>query len=181
MHKVIVFLCLSWAAGPIAHGQARLSRPDPRPMSLREADSASRSDGRPLFVYLFLKPCPACRSFESGTLSDSKVRERLSQRFHFTALDVRSRGTVVWRGRFFGWDRKKDLNEAVPILSKGSVSFPVSVILSSDGSWHQAVAGDIGSEEMDCLLAYASEGAWKSQSYDVFRKERLRVPRDGRQ
>jgi hypothetical protein len=181
MDKVIIFLCLSFVAALSARGQASVTRGHQRTRSLQEADSASRSDGRPLFVYLYLDPCPACRSFESGTLSDPQVRKRLSEGFHFTALDVRTRGMLGWRGRLFGWDRTKGVNGVVPVLSKGALSFPVSVILSSDGSWHQAIPGDIGAEEMDCLLAFASEGGWKRQSYDAFRAERLRFRGGDRQ
>lgn len=174
MHKVILFLCLSLAAFPpsMAQGLDRVGVSSS--MTLREADSAGRSDGRPVFVYLYLRSCPACRSFEAGTLGDASIRRTLAERFHFTALDASSRAAVEWRGRLYGWDRSKGMNGAAALLAKGGVSFPVSVILSSSGDFHQAVPGDIGAEEMDCLLAYVYEGRFGSQSYDEFRSGRLK-------
>ena len=139
-------------------------------MGLHEADSSSRSDGRPLFVYLYIKPCPACRSFERGTLNAPAVRGRLSEAFRFAAMDARSMGKVHWKGVEYGFDGSIGMNAVVPLLTKGAASFPMSVIFSPDGKWHQAVPGDIGKEEMSRLLDYASGGHWRTTGYDVFEK-----------
>ena len=143
-------------------------------MSLREADSVSRGDGRPLLVYLYLRTCPACRSFEAGTLSDPSVRKMVSEGFHVAWLDAGSRATVEWRGVRFAWNPESGMNEAAARLGKGGNAFPMTVILSSDGALHQAIPGDIGRDEMLCLLSYVSESHWRSQSYDAFRSERLK-------
>ena len=181
MHKVIVFLCLSLALGATSAAQNSSFREALHGKSLREAEAASRSDGRPVLVYIYLKSCPACRSYEAGTLSDPLVLRRLKEDFHVSAFDAKTRETVEWRRRRFGWDRLSGMNGAVALLAKGSLSFPVTAVISPDGAWHQSISGDIGAEELDCLLAYASGGAWKSQSYDLFRDRRMRLVRGARQ
>jgi thioredoxin-related protein len=175
MHKVIVFLLLSLSLEEPCRAQVPALPVTLQEKSLRSADSASRSDGRPLFIYLYLKPCPACRSYEAGTLSDAQIRKVLSEDFHFAAIDVRTRTTLEWKGRRYGWDPASGLNGVVAGISKGSRSFPVSAIFSPEGDWHQSIAGDIGKEELACLLNYASEAAWKKISYDEFRGRRMKV------
>lgn len=170
MHKVIFFLFLSLAFCTSTRAQRRQPDDGPGPFSLRlhEADSASRVDGRPLFVYLYIKPCPACRSFEKGTLNAQAVRVRLSEAFRFAPLDARSMDRVSWRGVEYGFDGSIGTNAVVPLLAKGALSFPMSVIVSPDGKWHQAIPGDIGKEELSRLLDYASGGHWRRIGYDVF-------------
>ena len=181
MHKVIVFLCLSLGSGSTAHAQKSAFRGNLNLRPLAQADSASRFDARPLFVYIYIKSCPACRSYEAGTLSDILVLGRLNADFHVSAIDAGSRRAVEWRGRLFEWDRATGINGAAALLSKGSHSYPVTALVSPDGSWHQSIPGDIGKGELLCLLAYASEEAWKSQSYDVFRERRMGILQGSRQ
>jgi thioredoxin-related protein len=174
MHKVIAFLLLSLTTSADSLAQRSLKRVPVTAMTVREADSASRSDGRPLFVYLYLRSCPACRSFESATLSDTSVRKMLAEGFHVALLDAGSRASVEWRGGRFGWNPESAMNDVVARLGKGGKAFPMTVIVSSDGILHQAIPGDIGRDEMLCLLSYVSESRWRSQSYDAFRKEWLK-------
>jgi thiol:disulfide interchange protein DsbD len=68
-----------------------------------QAVEKSQASGKPALVLFTADWCPACRQFESSTLSDSAVRKHLSDNFTLVVIDLtKQEGPNLERARECG-------------------------------------------------------------------------------
>jgi thiol:disulfide interchange protein len=93
--------------------------------SLSEAVSASAQTKKPILVEVSAVWCPTCRALDKKVLSDSDVRRRINNDFHFVRLDFESPEGEAFMKRYAltGFPQVVELNPDQSVVKKLPIVF----------------------------------------------------------
>lgn len=146
-------------------------------VTLAEAEKAAKADGKPLMVDLQTAWCGWCRRMESGTFNDPQTAAYINSQFHPVSFDAEGRDTVMFYGQRFtnpqyeqgnGRHGTHEFTLAVGQVN-GRIGYPTIVYFDSEGKVIAPVASYFSPQDLEPILVYIAEGAYKTQDYKTFR------------
>ena len=140
-------------------------------LTLAEAEKASGEVSRPVLIDLYTEWCGWCKVMDKKTYKNEKVISYLQEKFYSVKLDAETRKTVSWRGRDFAFNAQYKTNEIALYLTGGQLSYPTTVIIPAPGEAPQPIPGFLEPKELELIVKYFGEGAYKSVSFPDFQKK----------
>jgi len=146
-------------------------------VTLAEAEKAAKADGKPLMVDLQTAWCGWCRRMESGTFNDPQTAAYINSHFHPVSFNAEGADTVVFYGQRFtnpqydlgnGRHGTHEFTLAVGQVN-GRIGYPTIVYFDSAGKVIAPVASYFSPQDLEPILVYIAEGAYKTEDFQVFR------------
>jgi thioredoxin-related protein len=153
---------------------ARKPVPDtaPKPISWLSVDEAAaklQQEPKPVLIDLYTTWCGWCKQMDRKTYSNKQVAQYLSDKFYTVKLDAETHNTVNWQGKSYAFDPQYRCNLFAVYLSHGRLEFPTTIIIVP-GYEPQAIPGYMEPKEIETLVKYFGEGAYRSESFDDYQK-----------
>ncbi|MFD2527864.1 thioredoxin family protein [Flavihumibacter stibioxidans] len=167
MHKFIltaIMMTLSF----LLHAQKPTGR-DMRWMNLRDAEIASQQSPRPVIIDLYTDWCGWCKVMDKRTYRNAKVVRYLNEKFYPVKLDAESKSSFTWQGRQYAFSTRYKTNEIALYFTGGQLSYPTTVIIPGPGEAPQAIPGYLSPKELELIVKYYGEGAYKTTTFPEFR------------
>ncbi len=176
MRTLLFALCLA----PIAlsaqdHSEALVKWTD-----VATAQKAAKKDGKPLIIDVHTSWCGPCRMLDKNTFHDPQTAAYINSAFHPVNFDAEGPDTVVFNGRTFTNPNYKpelkgmrngthELTMAIAPVN-GRVAYPTIVYIDSEGQVLTPVQGYMTPEQIEPILHYFGDGAYKKQEFADFQK-----------
>lgn len=138
-------------------------------MTVEQAADKLQHDQRPVLIDLYTTWCGWCKEMDKKTYSNKKVAAYLEEKFYTVKVDAETHAAITWQGRTFAYSPQYRSNEFALYLTQGRLEFPTTVIIPP-GDAPQAIPGYLTPKDLELLVKYFGEGAYKTEGFDVFRK-----------
>jgi thioredoxin-related protein len=138
-------------------------------MSVEEAAGKLQQEQRPVLIDLYTTWCGWCRQMDKRTYSNKKVAEYLQDKFYPVRVDAETHAAITWGGRTYQFNPQYRSNEFAMYLTHGRLEFPTTIIIVP-GQEPQAIPGFLEPRDLELLVKYFGEGAYRTTSFDDYQK-----------
>ena len=138
-------------------------------LTVDQAADKLQQEKRPVLIDLYTTWCGWCKEMDRKTYSSKKVAAYLEEKFYTVKVDAETRAVITWQGRTYAYSPQYRSNEFALYLTHGRLEFPTTIIIPP-GDAPQAIPGFMEPGDMEPLLKYFGEGAYKTQGFDTYMK-----------
>jgi thioredoxin-related protein len=138
-------------------------------MSIEEAAGKLQQQQKPILIDMYTTWCGWCRVMDRKTYSNKKVAEYLSDKFYTVKLDAETHATISWQGKSYDFDPQYRCNMFAIYLAHGRLEFPTTIIIAP-GYDPQAIPGYMEPKDLELLVKFFGEGAYRTSSFDDYQK-----------
>jgi thioredoxin-related protein len=138
-------------------------------MTVEQAADKLQQEKRPVLIDLYTSWCGWCREMDRKTYSSKKVAAYLGEKFYTVKVDAETRAVINWQGRSYAYSPQYRASEFALYLTHGRLEFPTTIIIMP-GEAPQAIPGFMEPGELEPVLKYFGEGAYKTQGFDEYLK-----------
>ncbi|HEV2354482.1 MAG TPA: DUF255 domain-containing protein [Puia sp.] len=138
-------------------------------MNVEQAEQKLRQEQRPVLIDLYTTWCGWCREMDRKTYSNRKVAAYLQDKFYTVKVDAETRAVINWQGKTYAFNPQYKSNEFALYLTHGRLEFPTTVIIPP-GDAPQAIPGYMEPKELELLVKYFGDGAYRTVGFDEYEK-----------
>jgi thioredoxin-related protein len=136
-------------------------------MTVDQAAGKLQQEQRPVLIDLYTSWCGWCKEMDRKTYSKGKVREYLEGKFYCVRVDAETKDVITWLGQRYEYNPQFKSNMFALYLTHGRLEFPTTIIIPPGGA-PQAIPGFMEPGELEPVVKYFGEGAYKTQGFDVW-------------
>ncbi|ULQ56740.1 DUF255 domain-containing protein [Flavihumibacter rivuli] len=140
-------------------------------MTLGEVETVWNANPRPVLIDLYTDWCGWCKVMDKRTYANGKVAAYLQDKFYPIKLNAETRDAVKWMGKEYAFNKGYNTNEIALYLTRGQLSYPTTVIIPAPGEEPQAIPGFLNPSEIEPILKYFGEGAYKTMAFPDYHKK----------
>lgn len=171
MRSLLLALCLAPAIALHAqdHTDAKVKW-----VSIEEAQKAAAKDGKPIMVDMWTPWCGWCKRMDAVTFQDQQTADYINANFHAVSFNAEGKDPVVFNGQTLtntefdpkntgGRNGTHDFAKATAVVN-GGLGYPTIVYIGSDGKVIGPDQGFKTPEQLEVLLHYVREEAYKNMA-----------------
>jgi thioredoxin-related protein len=173
MKKVVFILFIILTVSPSFAQKQDISGKEVKWYTIQEAEKLMKESPRPLFIDTYTDWCGWCKRMDQDTFSNSVIAEILNTKFYPVKFDAEGKEKVTFLGQTFINDGKYGRAHQLAVaLLNGQLSYPTVVFLTleNDKIGVSPVPGYRNPKEMEPLLSFFADGAYKSTSWEEYQK-----------
>lgn len=138
-------------------------------IKMDEITPKMKSDPKPVIIDIYTNWCYWCKVMDKKTYVNSKVVAYINDHFYAVKLDAETKEIVEWKDKKFNFNDQYKINDFALYLTSGDISFPTTVIIPDESSAPISFQGFLEPQEIEPILKYFGEGAYKNESYVVYK------------
>lgn len=138
-------------------------------ITIEEAEGRLQQQQKPILIDLYTTWCGWCRQMDRRTYSNKKVSQYLTDKFYTVRIDAETHAAINWQGKTYQFDPRYRCNEFAVYLSHGQLEFPTTIIIAP-GETPQAIPGYMEPKDLEMLVKYYGEGAYKTRGFDEYQR-----------
>ena len=139
-------------------------------LKLTDVAIKMKEQSKPIIIDLFTDWCYWCKVMDKKTYTNSKVIAYINEHFYSAKVNAETREVVNWKNKIYTYNNKYQINDFALFLSYGRASFPTTVIIADNESAPIPIAGFMEPKELEPILKYFGEGAYKTMNFPQFEK-----------
>ena len=129
-----------------------------------------KEQSKPVLIDLYTDWCYWCKVMDKKTYGNSKVIAYINEHFYSAKVNAETRDAVIWKDKTYRYNDKYQINDFTLFLTYGRASFPTTVIIADGESAPIPIAGYLEPKEIEPILKYFGEGAYKTKNFPEFEK-----------
>lgn len=135
---------------------------------------------RMMVIDVYTDWCGWCKRMDAATFSVPEIAARLNKNFYPVKLNAEGKEDIVIGDHAYKFidNGRRGYHELAAIVTKGRLSYPTISCVDEQGRVIDAYPGYKDPEQFKIFLAFFEEEAYKSQSWEEYRKagKELTVP-----
>ncbi|HMQ76367.1 MAG TPA: thioredoxin family protein [Flavobacteriales bacterium] len=147
-------------------------------LSLEQAQAATKKVPKPILVDVYTNWCGPCKMLASRTFTDARLVEYVNAHFYAVKFNAEGGDPVTFKGQTFknpqynpaaggGRNGTHELTYAIANV-EGRIAYPTVVYLNENLDVIAPVQGYLTPQQIEPILKYIGEGAYKKQDYPSF-------------
>ena len=138
-------------------------------MNMNEVSIQLERESKPVLIDLYTKWCYWCKIMDKKTYNNSQVISYISEHFYPIKLDAESKEIVNWKEKSYNYNHDYKINDFALYATSGQLGFPATIIIPDKHSEPISIPGFLEPKEIEPVLKYFGEGAYKTQNYMVYK------------
>ena len=139
-------------------------------LKLDEVDNKLSKESRPVLIDLYTDWCHWCKVMDKKTYGNEKVAKYISDHFYAAKVNAETKDLISWHNKSYAYNDKYRIHDFALYISNGQAAFPTTVIIPSENAQPIPLAGFLEPKEIEPILKYFGEDAYKTMSYPQFQK-----------
>ncbi|MBS1667431.1 MAG: DUF255 domain-containing protein [Bacteroidetes bacterium] len=140
-------------------------------IGLTEAEANLKNEKRPILIDLYTDWCGWCKVMDKKTYSNKKLAAYLADKFYTVRLNAETKEQISWNGKTYHFNSAYKVNEFAIFITKGRLEFPTTIVIPTDGSEPQAIAGYLETKDFEIIAKYFGESNYGNISFDEYQKK----------
>lgn len=137
-------------------------------LSIEELTQKLQEEHKPVIIDLYTNWCYWCKVMDKKTYTNPKVISYINDHFYAVKVNAETKDAVHWDNRKFDYNSRDKVNDFALYLTQGQLEFPNTVIFPETNKMPAAVPGFMEPKELEIILKYFGEGAYKRQNFNQF-------------
>ena len=141
--------------------------------TIEEAEKLFNKSPRPIFIDTYTDWCGWCKKMDSETFTDPVIADLLNKKFYPVKFNAEGKENVTFLGQTFINDGKAGRAHQLALaLLQGQLSYPTVVFMTKENEKFAVspVPGFRAAKEMEVLLSFFADDAYKTGKWDEFQK-----------
>lgn len=153
-----------------ASSSAQSNDKEIRWLTLSELEAAMKTEPRSVWIDFYTSWCGWCKVMDRKTYANPYVIKYMNEHFYSVRLDAEQKTPVVFRGKEYVYLTDQKVNQFAVAMMNGQLTFPTGVFMEKGFGPPIAIPGyqDVG--QMELMLRYLNEGAYKTTQLPVYKK-----------
>jgi thioredoxin-related protein len=139
-------------------------------MELKDVVQKLEVEKKPVLIDLYTNWCHWCKVMDKKTYSNPQVISYLEEHFYVAKVDAESKNDISWKNKTYTYNRPYKINDFALYLTQNQPSFPSTIILVDEIPVPIAIPGFMEPKELEMIVKYFGEGAYKSKTFPEFQK-----------
>lgn len=139
-------------------------------LKLDEVSAKIKEQSKPVLIDLYTDWCHWCKVMDKKTYGNSKVIQYINEHFYSARINAESREPFNWKNKTYAFNARYQVSDFALYVTYGRMSFPTTVIIADEESAPIPIAGFMEPKELEGILKYYGEGAYKTKNYREFEK-----------
>ncbi len=158
----LVFILCSAKVNDIGHDS-------PYWLKMVDVNNKIKAEPKPVLIDLYTNWCYWCKVMDKKTYSNSKVTNYINEHFYAVKLDAETKDVVQWNKKEYVFNDNFKINDFTMYVTSGQPGFPTTVIFTDEQSEPVSIQGFLAPKELEPILKYFGEKAYKKQNYTEFK------------
>lgn len=138
-------------------------------MNMSELKQKMKLESKPALIDLYTNWCYWCKVMDKKTYTNAKVIAYIKDHFYPVKVDAETKEIIEWKNKLYSYNSNYKVNDFTMYATSGQPGFPTTVIFTDDYSDPISIQGFLEPREMEPILKYFGEGAYKTESFEVFK------------
>ena len=138
-------------------------------MNMNELNEKIKSEPKPVIIDLYTNWCYWCKVMDKKTYTNAKVISYINDHFYAVKLDAETKDVVKWNYTDYHFNDNYKVNDFTMYVTSGQPGFPTTVIFTDEHSAPVSIEGFLAPGEIEPILKYFGEGAYKKQNFTEFK------------
>lgn len=108
---------------------------------------------------------------DKKTYSNKNVINYVQEKFYAVKLNAETKESINWSGKAFEFNPSYKTNDFALFVTQGKLAYPTTVIIPSDGTSPQTIAGYLAPKEIEVILKYFGEKKYETVSFNDYQRE----------
>jgi thioredoxin-related protein len=141
--------------------------------SFEEAIEMNEKNPRMVLIDVYTDWCGWCKKMKRNTFNHPEIAEYINKNFYAVRFNAETDKEVTFKGKSFvkQGNRSRSPHQLAIALLQGKMSYPSVAYLNEKNQLITAVPGYYGPKDMESILKYFVEEAYKKVSFKDFQKD----------
>lgn len=139
-------------------------------LKIDDASIKIKEQSKPVLIDLYTDWCYWCKVMDKKTYTNSKVIAYINEHFYSVKLNAETKDNITWKDKTYLYNSNYKINDFSLFVTYGRASFPTTVIIADNESAPIPIAGYLQPKELEPILKYFGEGAYKTMNFPQFEK-----------
>jgi len=144
-------------------------------VTLEEADRLRQQEPRKILIDVYTDWCGWCKRMDRTTFAEPNLVKYVNENYYAVKLDAEQKESITIGGKKYEYDPnigRRGVHEVAKELLQGKMSYPTIVFLDEKMNMIQPLPGFREAKEMQPILEYLAENAYKTTPWEEWRLKR---------
>ena len=141
--------------------------------TFQEALALSKKEKKKIFIDVFTDWCGWCKVMDRNTFPNPVIAKYMNQHFYAVKLNAEMKDTILFNNYTFvnpSPNTPRSTHQLASSLLNNQLSYPTTIYLDENFSMLTQVPGYRKPEELEPILKFFGEEAYKTQKWEDFNK-----------
>jgi thioredoxin-related protein len=141
--------------------------------SMQQALELNKKAPRKFIIDVYTDWCGWCKVMDKSTFTDTSVAHLINKYYYAVKFNAEGNDTIAMQGKTFinaNYGKRGGTHPLAQSLLSGKMSYPTTVYLDETLGMLSPVAGYLKPEDINPILKYFGTMAYKTQSFEEFKK-----------
>ena len=177
MKRVLLFVVPVLVVSTVLLSWKKTPAPAPKPAeeihwitSIDELQAKMKANPKKVYIDMYTSWCGWCKKMDVSTFQNPGLIRYMNNNFYAVRFDAETKETIHFQGKEYVFKPEFKANTFAVELMKGQMSYPTAVVMMENFQNPQAIAGYMTVAQIEPLLTYLGDGAYRHQSWDAYQK-----------
>ena len=138
--------------------------------SIDELQAKMKESPKKVYIDMYTDWCGWCKKMDVTTFQNPDLVKYMNNNFYAVRFNAETKEVIHFQGKEYTFKPEYKANTFAVEMMKGTMSYPTAVVMMENFQNPQAIPGYMTVSQIEPLLTYLGDGAYRHQAWDAYSK-----------